>query len=233
MTSPERRRLRGRATAWLQKLAWYWILLVAVSLVSLALFAVIGTEVAEQQTAVLDDTARRWVLAHQDPSWFKMFLVITWIGSATVMVPLTAAIAAWLWRRAGRVIAAVAVLAPALATGIFVSFKSLFSRVRPPGALRFHEMTYAFPSGHSTTSAAVIVTITYICMRERLMSLRMAVAIGVLGPLLIGVSRIYLDVHWSTDVIGGWAIGLFVAALTIGAYERLRQRAPLVQGSRR
>ena len=44
--------------------------------------------------------------------------------------------------------------------------------------------------------------------------------------LLVGLTRLYLDVHWTTDVIGGWAVGLFVAAVTAALYERLRKSIP-------
>jgi undecaprenyl-diphosphatase len=43
---------------------------------------------------------------------------------------------------------------------------------------------------------------------------------------LVGLTRLYLDVHWTTDVVGGWAVGLFVAAMCAALYEYLRRNAP-------
>jgi undecaprenyl-diphosphatase len=98
--------------------------------------------------------------------------------------------------------------------------------VRPAGAALFDERTYSFPSGHATTSAAVVVTLCYVLAREGIISWTMAIVIGGVIPLLVGLSRLYLDVHWTTDVVGGWAAGLFVAAMSAALYEYLRRSAP-------
>jgi undecaprenyl-diphosphatase len=42
----------------------------------------------------------------------------------------------------------------------------------------------------------------------------------------VGITRLYIDVHWTTDVIGGWTVGLFVAAMSAALYERLRTSEP-------
>ncbi|MGI8547632.1 MAG: phosphatase PAP2 family protein, partial [Gemmatimonadaceae bacterium] len=99
--------------------------------------------------------------------------------------------------------------------------------VRPPGAVTYHITTYSFPSGHATSATAIFVTAAYVLWRERLLSRGLAISVGVAGPLLVGLSRVYLDVHWATDVLGGWAAGLFVAALSAALYDRLRRKAGL------
>jgi undecaprenyl-diphosphatase len=100
----------------------------------------------------------------------------------------------------------------------------VYARARPAGALAAGISTYSFPSGHSTTAAAVVVTVVYVLWRERLLARDLALGIGILVPLLIGVSRVYLDVHWATDVLGGWAVGIFIFGLCASAYERERRR---------
>jgi undecaprenyl-diphosphatase len=50
--------------------------------------------------------------------------------------------------------------------------------------------------------------------------------IGGSVPLVVGLTRLYLNVHWFTDVIGGWTVGLFVAAICAALYEWLRKSAP-------
>jgi undecaprenyl-diphosphatase len=59
-----------------------------------------------------------------------------------------------------------------------------------------------------------------------MISWRTAIAIGGGIPLIVGLTRLYLDVHWTTDVIGGWTVGLFVAAMSAALYEYLRRSAP-------
>lgn len=206
----------------LQSVARQWILIVAISVVGLLAFAKIGEDVFTHESTTFDAAVRSWMLAHQNPTLFNVFLVITWLGSGFAIIPATLVVAGWLWQRSGRWTAAVVVTAPAVATGLFDVIKFTYRRVRPSGALHLHILTYSFPSGHATTSAAVFPVVAYILAREHILSKRSAVALAVTGPFLIGFSRLYIDVHWATDVLGGWAAGLVVAALSVSVYERLR-----------
>jgi membrane-associated phospholipid phosphatase len=213
-----------RLARWLETLAWYWIAIVVVSLLGLSLFAWVGSEVVGQETAGVDDAVRAWVLAHQVAPVSAAFRVITVVGSANALAWVAVVMSVWLWGRRGRHIAAVVASAPAVATALFVGIKDLFHRTRPPGALPLHLVSYSFPSGHATASTAVLITLSYVLAREGLLSHRRALLIGWLGPLLVGLSRIYLDVHWTTDVLAGWGLGLVVAALSASVYEHLRSR---------
>jgi undecaprenyl-diphosphatase len=71
-----------------------------------------------------------------------------------------------------------------------------------------------------------VVTLCYVLARERIISWPVAILIGGSVPLVIGVTRLYLDVHWTTDVVAGWMVGLFVAAASAAVYELLRRSAP-------
>ena len=189
---------------------------------ALALFAKIGEDVFDHESTTFDGVVRNWAITHQSTVGFDVFYAVTWIGSTIVLTAVAVACALWLWRSAGRRVAATVVTAPAIATAAFVVIKGLFHRARPAGALRLHELSYAFPSGHATTAAAVLVTIAYVFRRERILGGPSALLLGGGGSLLIGLSRIYLDVHWATDVLGGWAAGTFVAVLCASLYEYLR-----------
>jgi membrane-associated phospholipid phosphatase len=223
-SGPSWRRHHERVARWFAALAWHWVAIVIVSLLGLTLFARVGREVFERETGSLDDAVRAWVLSHQVAAAVSVFQVITLLGSANVLAWVAVAMAAWLWKSRGRHIAAVLVTAPAVATALFVGIKDLFQRVRPAGAVALHLVSYSFPSGHATASTAVLVTLSYVLARERLLSHLAALVLGVLGPLLVGLSRIYLDVHWTTDVLGGWGLGLVVAAMSAAAYEHMRTR---------
>jgi membrane-associated phospholipid phosphatase len=72
----------------------------------------------------------------------------------------------------------------------------------------------------------VMVTLCYVLAREKIVSWPVAILIGGLVPLVVGLTRLYLDVHWTTDVLGGWTAGLFIAALSAALYERLHSTAP-------
>ena len=94
--------------------------------------------------------------------------------------------------------------------------------------------TYSFPSAHATTSAAISCTLAYVFWRERLVPGAAALLGAVTVPLLVGVSRVYLDVHWAADVVGGWCAGLVIAALSAGLYNGSRhfRTTPIIDEDR-
>ena len=210
---------------WLRALAWQWIGLVIVLVSALLLFAKIGEDVFEHESGTFDGAVRDWTVAHQTPLGIKAFTAITLAGGTVPAVLLAAIVAAWLWVARGRHVGAAVVSATTVSIGAFALIKEIFGRVRPIGAAAFlHRTTYSFPSGHSTGSAAVLGSIGYVVWRERLVSGRVAFWIACPIILLVGVSRVYLDLHWATDVLGGWCLGLGVAAASAGLYERWRPR---------
>lgn len=215
-------RIRG----WLGKLITFWTLIAVVSALAIAVFADVGEDVAEHSTTSFDNAVRAWVLAHQNPIVYKIALTITWIGDPIVMIIIAVAAGIWFYQRKGRSKAGVVIAAPAVGGLLSSGVKLGYGRTRPAGALLLKMNTYSFPSGHATTSAAVAVTLCYVLARERIISWRTAILVGGSVPLLVGLTRVYLDVHWATDVIGGWTVGLFVAAMSAAVYEYMRRTAP-------
>ncbi|WP_299539097.1 phosphatase PAP2 family protein [uncultured Streptomyces sp.] len=133
-----------------------------------------------------------------------------------------------LYRRAWRLAAwsAVTAIGGGL-TGLLV--KAVVERARPvlsdPVA---HAPGFSFPSGHAmtaTTSFAVLLLVLLPMVRRSLRGLCWAVAVvSVLG---VGFTRIALGVHWFSDVVGGWILGLAVVALTAWSFEAWRADAGL------
>jgi membrane-associated phospholipid phosphatase len=198
------------------------VLLIGVSTAAMAACAKVGEDVFNKETAPFDEPIRNWVLAHQAPAVRETFLIITSVAAPSVIVPCTAALGAWLWRERGLSIAGAVVMSPAVASAIFRAVKRIYRRKRPTGGARLHELTYAFPSGHAAASAAIFGTASYVLWREGMLSRGVAEAFAGLGTLLVGASRVYLDVHWTTDVVGGWAVGGLVAAMSAAVYEQVR-----------
>jgi undecaprenyl-diphosphatase len=211
---------------WFGKLITFWTLIAVVSGIAISVFADLGEDVAAKSTTALDSSVRAWVISHQNPVIYKIAYALTWIGSPAVMVLLAVAAGVWFYGRRGRSKAGVVIAAPAIGGLLSGVIKVLFGRVRPAGAAILNEKSFSFPSGHAATSAAVMVTLCYVMAREGMISWTAAIVVGGGVPLIVGLTRIYLDVHWTTDVIGGWAVGLFVAALSAALYEYLRRNAP-------
>jgi undecaprenyl-diphosphatase len=236
--SAQRLRLVGQAMlpAWLahvhahwkRKIAWHVVAGSTVAAAALLLFAKVGEDVFEHESGSFDAAVRSWMLARQTRPLFQVLTWITNAGSIPPVVAMTLVVCLWLWRAKGRHAAAGALLAPIVAVTLYIGVKVFYGRIRPIGALHFHLLTYSFPSGHATVSMTAAVTAAYVLWREGFLRRRAAVAIGILIPLLVGFSRTYLDVHWATDVLGGWSAGLFVASVAVVIYERLRHDPDVV-----
>ena len=122
-------------------------------------------------------------------------------------------------------------LLAAIAGGTLISLglKEIYGRDRPDLALRLVNVTdFSFPSGHSMMSAVLYLTQAAIVARfQRTKKIRIFILSAALFlTLIIGFSRVYLGVHYPTDVIGGWTIGLAWACLCwcVAWYIQRRQR---------
>ena len=145
------------------------------------------------------------------PGWLEeMLRDFTALGGTGVLTLLTLAVVGFLLvAKAPRAALAVAL---AIGGGLLLStlLKSGFDRPRPElvphGSLVY---TSSFPSGHSMMSATVYLTLAALVSRiVHLRRLRVyIVSVAVLLTLLVGFSRVYLGVHWPTDVLAGWTVG--------------------------
>ncbi len=156
-----------------------------------------------------------------------LFLVLPWLGTNITLIPLVVAASVWLVRRKR----------PDLATHLIVvqlgsfTFKpvlqTIFDRPRPDlFELRGQFAWAAFPSGHAIASIAMLLTVAILLRRERGWRWPMPVAIALL--LFSLYSRLYLGVHWPTDIVGGVLIGLVWLAVTYAAFRGpvVREKGP-------
>ena len=209
---------------WLTRFLRDWAVVVALGTLALLGFAKVGEDVFAHESTSFDGAVQTWVLAHQHPILDTIFLAITTVGGVTAMGVLAVLAAAYLWYRDRRRVAAGVLVAPAVAIALFAAVKQLYARPRPAGLGGVVSSSYSFPSGHATASAAVCGTLAYVFWREGFLSRPMAIGFAILAPLLIGFSRVYLNVHWATDVLGGWSAGLLIAVLAAVLYDRNRRR---------
>jgi undecaprenyl-diphosphatase len=106
-------------------------------------------------------------------------------------------------------------VAAGLAFLAYHALKRASHRRRPPSVAGRGNFDHAYPSGHATASAAVAVA-TALAMRhdDRRPSPATMLALGAGVPMLVGISRVLLDEHWTTDVLGGWLLGAGIAGIT-------------------
>lgn len=180
-------------------------------------FLSIADEVAEGETRELDMAVLQALRVdggpHQliGPEWLHLAAAdITALGSVAVLslvILLAFALLASLRRWTEALL-----LVAGAGGGLMISqgLKRLFERERPDLAYRAVEAVNAsFPSGHAMLSAVVFLTLGVLAARfsERRRVKVLAVGAAVLVSLLVGGSRVYLGVHWASDVLAGWCVG--------------------------
>jgi undecaprenyl-diphosphatase len=193
----------------------FWFAVAAVVLV-LAGFGVLADEVVEGSTLAFD---RAVLLALRvpgnpadpiGPSWLEEGARdITALGSVAVLTILVAVIAGHLML-AGRARTGWFLVGAAVGgTVISTALKNIFDRPRPDltGIVRIY--TASFPSGHATASAVVYLTIGALLAAtvERWGHKAFYLVVAIFLTLIVGLSRMYLGVHYPSDVLAGWLIG--------------------------
>jgi undecaprenyl-diphosphatase len=215
-----------------------WLLVPAVLLICFAWFFLeIADDVLEGETRQFDEgllLSFRSAADRNDPlgaPWVEeLARDVTGLGSTVVLTVLALTVAGFLLMKRKRHLAAY--LAAAVFTGIVASslLKSGFDRPRPDLVAHGQAVyTSSFPSGHSMMSAVAYLTLgTLLAGAISGRASRIYVmSLAVLLTLSIGVSRVYLGVHWPTDVLAGWAAG---AGWAIGCWcvaEYLRRRGQI------
>ena len=176
--------------------------------------------------ASIDPPIWQWMIEHRTPALTSVAIFFTNIGSTIAMsIIAVASVGYLLWRhrRADAVLVAVV----AAGAGVLVRFgKATVGRDRPPANFRLVvENNESFPSGHALASAAIIgvLLVVFVPSIGRHWVRAGVIAAGLLFVLTIGLSRLYLGVHWATDVLGGWVTGLAWLMLCLTARQVWRQ----------
>jgi undecaprenyl-diphosphatase len=227
------RLLTSRAVARLGKHEIGAIAAVFVATALLLLFGAIADEVVEGDTHQLDRAVIMSFRTAGNPSdligpdWFEeMVRDVTALGSyAFVIIIVSAAIGyLLLMRKYGLAL----LLLAAEAGGMLFStlLKELFDRPRPDLEHAARVFTASFPSGHATLSAVTFLTLGALLTRvtaERKSKLYF-MATAIVLTLMVGFSRLYLGVHYPSDILAGWCIGSAWAVLCWGGALWLQRR---------
>jgi undecaprenyl-diphosphatase len=187
------------------------------------LFMAIADEAVEGDTHAFDQSI---LLALREPGdandpigpvWVEAAIAdITALGGYAILTLLVSGVVFYLLS-AGKRGAAMLVAGSVISGALLVSLLKLgFDRPRPDLVAHLsHAQSSSFPSGHATVSAIAYLTLGVLLARahERRRTKFVVMTYAVTLTLLIGMSRVYLGVHWPTDVLAGWALGAAWAAL--------------------
>jgi len=207
-----------------------WLFVGLGACVLLFVFVQLAGEVTEGETQAFDIKIIRALRDPADPSspvgpaWMENALLdLTAIGGSTVLGLVVLSVVGFLLLQT-RYRTALVVMTTAISGEVLnTAMKAAFNRPRPSIVPHLRVVfSTSFPSGHAMESAIVYLTLGAILMRAAESRLTKAYIMGIatLLTMLVGVSRVYLGVHYPTDVIGGWIIGFVWASICWLAAQR-------------
>ena len=212
-------------------------LMVVLAAAAVYAFVELVDEVMEGESRGFDEWVLRALRSPGDPDdpigpwWVEtMFMDITSLGGTTVVTLITLAVLGYLVFSDKRAAALLVLVAVAGGAGVSSLLKLGFDRPRPDLVAHMVEVqTLSFPSGHAMVSAVTYLTLGALLAQVQGSTRLKAYILGVavILTLLIGISRIYLGVHWPTDVVAGWcagtawAIGCWVIAAWLQAEGKI------------
>lgn len=199
------------------------LLLLAATAATLFVFATVADQVFAGRTHAFDEQVMLLLRSPEDrsqplgPRWLQeMMRDYTGLGSTGVLLVLVGIVAGFLALIGKRGSAVLVVALTATGVALANLAKLGFERPRPdlvPHAVAVHSLS--FPSQHALMSAVVYLTLGALIARtqERRNIKIYVMSVAMLLTALVGISRVYLGVHWPTDVLAGWALGAAWASL--------------------
>lgn len=209
---------------------WHLVKDFSMALIGAILFALLAHSVTQGTTKDFDATVRNAVHAHASPFLTRAMRSITQLGSPTFLV-LLGAVLAWRFYAVKRPRAAVLFAIATLGgEALDQILKYTYRRPRPEVFFGMAEpASYSFPSGHSLESCCfygALAAILSVTLASPLRRAGIWTAAAIL-TLAIGTSRVYLGVHYPTDVLGGYTVAIVWASLLRACYRIwLRYRVP-------
>lgn len=197
-----------------------------VCLILLFGLANLAEEVLERETFAFDEIILLWVSQFTTPVLNQAMLTVTRLGDPQVVVPLTCIGFVWLWwKRRWRIAAIFAITCiggAVLSTGLKLFFQKPRPQLWEP---LITETSHSFPSGHALGSMVLYGFSAYLLAQRFKPQKWVIYGIAVLLIGSIGFSRIYLGVHWPTDVLAGYSIGFLWISICIGLLQLETKRS--------
>ncbi len=218
--------------------ATFGIFLVAGALVAIAGtygFAAFAGHVQSGSTQAFDDAVLRWFAAHRLKWLDPAMLEITFLGTGTVVLTIVAVSGMFLWLTHHKYSALLLLISTGGGLLLNNLLKVGFARPRPDiVSWGTSAVSSSFPSGHAMSAAVVYGTVAYLAARlqRRGVARVLTLIVAAIIILLICISRIYLGVHYPSDVLAGLIVGTAWAAFCMATLEAIqvyaRTRAPRV-----
>ena len=169
------------------------------------------------------NTTHRWAV--DEPGLTHAFRILTdWVWDPVTMRLLAAGAVVWLvWRHREWWLALWLAVTCAVGTALQQALKAAVGRERPAWPDPVDSAHYAaYPSGHAMTATVVLGLLLWLLHRYGAgrVVLRTALAVAAVSVVGVGLTRIWLGVHWASDVLGGWLLGGMTIALAVLTYDK-------------
>ena len=198
---------------------WLAVGLAVSTFVTWAFFE-LADEVLEGDSRAFDRAVLLWIHDNFPDWWEEPMRLVTALGYYYIVVPLLVVSVLVFYRRGWRLSAVLLVVSTGGSIVLTTVLKGVFQRTRPElFDSGYHASFYSFPSGHATIAVGFYGMLTMILAYRLRGAARWAVAAcGLLVVLLIGFSRLYLGVHYPTDVLAGYLSALLWLVCVGGVY---------------
>jgi membrane-associated phospholipid phosphatase len=156
----------------------------------------------------VDASITTWIIAHRTPTLTTVAKTFSTLGSQQVLTPLVVVVLLIVLMRRAWALAGLLVVAWGGAIILYSLTKQIVGRHRPPTDIWLTTAAgKSFPSGHAVQSLATYVAVAWVAGVALRRARAPAIAAAVILAAGAGWSRVYLGVHWATDVAAGWLIG--------------------------
>ena len=206
---------------------------VVVAIAGTLAFAALGAHVRQGATQKFDVAILRWMSEHQSPILTSAALELTHLGTGTVVFTIVGVAALFLWNTQHKHSARLLLAAVAGNLLLNYALKLAFNRPRPSVfAWQTTALNTSFPSGHAMSATVCYATVAYLVARLQKHHWARALTLGgaTILILLICGTRLYLGVHYPSDVIAGILVGLAWASFCMATLEAslalARRRVP-------
>jgi membrane-associated phospholipid phosphatase len=204
------------------------LMLSIIFLLALFTFSLIVHEAVYEQEDVFDNKVIHFFSTHSSPALVEVMQRITFFGSTTFLFPAYILLIAWyLFKKRFQYAVDISVIAIS-STAMMFGLKQFFHRHRPQLPIIKGISGYSFPSGHSLSSFIFCTILIYLVWKGSLSPIYkyLLMFLLLLCPLAIGLSRVILNVHYATDVIGGFCLAIVWVILSFVILKKIRKNNP-------
>lgn len=196
--------------------------LLVLSLIFLVAFALIALNINSPEIKSLDNSINQYSANHQIPFIQSITIFVGTIFDPIYMIIFILVFSAILWFSKKKSDSILLFLTSGISGVLIFILKQIFERARPANSI-ITDIGSSFPSGHALISVVLFGILIYFSLKIKSQARKnVSIAACVLGILLVGLGRVYLNIHWFSDVIAGYCFGLFLVLGVFYLYRVIR-----------